>query len=162
MSHGRDGAKKVRRIADRERAGLSDTDKGLRLGRRRLNLRTGRVQGRQRICRAGVKYDAVERRERASRSEQRFGAGPLARHDDLGGAQPQVDGVEERHVHVEVFDCLRSDSGDQPVGLLPPGVVAGEQRQTDEVLGSDSVMVRRGLVGGRGRADDEVLRHPRQ
>ena len=36
------------------------------------------------------------------------------------GAQPQIDGVEQRHVHVEIIDRRRRDGGDQPVGFLPP------------------------------------------
>ena len=78
---------------------------------------------------ASMQHDAVERRHLAGSGEQSLGAGALPGHHDLGGAQAQIDGIEQRHVHVEIFDRLRRDGGDQPVGLFAPDIVAGEQRQ---------------------------------
>ena len=95
-----------------------------------------------------MKDDAVERWQRARCGKQRVGALALPRHHDLGGAQPQVDGVEQRHMHVEVLDRERRDRRDQPVGFPAPAVVAGEQRQPDEILRGDGVVVRCRFVGG--------------
>jgi hypothetical protein len=104
-----------------------------------------------------VKHNAVERRQRAGRGEQRFGAGALPGHDNLRGAQSQIDGVEQRHVHVEIFDRLRRDGRDQPIGFLPPGIVAREQREADQVLRGDCVVVGRCLVRGGGWADHKTF-----
>ena len=101
------------------------------------------------VGRARVQHDAIERRNGARRGEQRFGARALPGHHDLGGAQPQIDGVEQRHVHVEILDGRRRDRRDQPVGFVAPAIVAGEQRQPDEILRGDRIVVRRCLVGGR-------------
>ncbi len=95
-----------------------------------------------------MKHDAVERRQRARLGEQRVGALALPGHHDLGGAQPQVDDIEQRHMHVEVLDRERRDRRDQPVGFPAPAIVAGKQRQPDKILGGDGIVVRRRLVGG--------------
>ena len=84
---------------------------------RRCDLRARRVVRRQRLCRTRVKHDAVERRQGASRRQQGLRAGALPGHHDFGGAQPQIDGIEQRHMHVEVLDGLRRDGRDQPIGL---------------------------------------------
>ena len=83
---------------------------------------------RQCVRRARLEHDTVESGQRARCGEQRLRAGPLACHHDFRGAQPQIDGVEERHVHVEVLDGGRRDRRDQPVGLFAPAVIAGQRR----------------------------------
>ena len=60
-------------------------------------------------------------------------------------------------MHVEIFDRLRCDGRDQPIGFLPPAIVAGNQRQANEILRGDGVVVWRRFVGSRCRADDQAF-----
>ena len=99
-----------------------------------------------------MEHDAVERRQRARGGEQRLRARALPGHHDLGGAQPQIDGVEQRHVHVEILDRLRRDGGDQPVGLVAPGIVARQHRQADQILRRDGIVIGRRFIGCCRRA----------
>ena len=106
---------------------------------------------------ARVQDDSVKGRVAAGGGQQRVGLGPLPGHHDLGGAQPEIDGIEQRHVHVEIFRGRRCDRGDQSVGFVAPAVVAGQDRKPDEILRGDRVVVRSGLIGGRGGADDQTF-----
>ena len=111
-------------VGYRQRTGLPDTDEGLRPGRG-ARLRQRRVRGRQRVRRRRMQHNAVERRHFPRGAEEFFATRPLPGHHDLGGAQPQIDGVEQFHVHVNVLDRGRRDRRDQAVRLVPPAIVTG-------------------------------------
>jgi hypothetical protein len=113
---------------------------------------------------AGVgraQHDAVEERSFARRG-QRLGALARAGDDDLGAAQPQVERVEQRRVADQVLARGAEHALDQPVGLLAPCIVAGQDGKPHQICRRDGVRIGRRVVMGRGRADHEGLRRRRR
>ena len=66
----------------------------------------------QRRSRSGMEHDAVERRQLPCCRQERIGSGALPRHHNLGAAQPQIHGIEHRHVHVKILGDQRRDGPD--------------------------------------------------
>ena len=93
-----------------------------------------------------MEHDAVERRTAACGVSRVCATAPSPVTTISRRAQPQIDGVEQRHMHVKVFGGERRDGGDQAIGLIAPGIVAGEYRETNEVLCGDRVVIGRRFV----------------
>ena len=73
----------------------------------------------------GRKMSAASRRStmrsrdgRSAASGEKRRALSRTDHHELGGAEPQIDGVEQRHVHEEILHRVRGDRSEQPVGLV--------------------------------------------
>ena len=99
----------------------------------------------------------VESGSRSAAPVSACGALAGTRHHDLGRAQAQIERVEHRGVADQVFAGRAEHALDQPVGLLAPGMVAGEGREADQVLRRDPVRVGRRVVAGGARAHHQAL-----
>ena len=81
-----------------------------------------------------------------------------AHRDDLDGAQPQVEGVEQARVEIHALRRNRQHAVEQDVGALAPDVVAGEDGKTGQVLGGQPGRVGDRLVDRGVRTHHQPLR----
>ena len=112
---------------------------------------------RRRECRRGTQHDAIEVGELAGGGEKGVRTCVFSCHNDLGGAQAQVEGVERCEVREQIVARGGHDAVEQTVGLVAPGMLAGEHREPDQVLGGERVGIRSGVVGGGARPHHEVF-----
>ena len=148
MSHGLDGRRESFRIGHRQRARFADADIGPRAMRLR-DLVAGGMRRREHVRRLALDHDAIKRRAAPRDGKKSMRLCPLPRDDNLRDAQSQIDRIEKRYMHIGVLDHKRRDRRDQFVGFFTPGVVAGQYRKADQILGRNGVVVRRCFIGGR-------------
>ena len=99
MPHGRNRRCNLGGIGYRKRAALTDTDEG-RACWCGLQFFLRRVRRRQVAGVRRAKNDAVEIRQFQRRFRETPGVG--TGHHDLGGPQPQVEGVEQRDMTEQI------------------------------------------------------------
>ena len=83
--------------------------------------------------------------------------GILTGGDDLGAAQAQVQCIKQCHMPEQIALGRQQNALDQPVGLLAPLVIAGEHGEAHQVLRRHRVRIRRGVVLGRMRPQQQIV-----
>src|SRR6185437_8343239 len=111
--------------------------------------------GRQVVGARRAQHHAVD--ERQLECGARVGRDLAADSDQLGGAQAQVERIENREMAVEVLGGGGQQRVEHRVGLLPPSVVNRIGGKPDEVLRGQPVRIGQRVVGGRLRAHHQAF-----